>query len=68
VPAIAAEDLFRFSALHASTGRTVGRLAELAPQRLALMHSPAFVGDGATALRALADDYDRRIRAELAGD
>jgi hypothetical protein len=30
---------------------------------LALMHGPAFAGDGATALRALADDYDRRIRA-----
>jgi flavorubredoxin len=67
-PAIAAEDLFRFSTLHPSTGRTIRRLAELAPQRLALMHGPTFVGDGAAALRALGDDYDRRIRAELAGD
>jgi flavorubredoxin len=63
-PAIEAEDLFHFSSLHPSTGRTVRRLAELAPRRLALMHGPTFVGDSATALRALADDYDRRIRAE----
>jgi hypothetical protein len=32
---------------------------------LALMHGPTFAGDGAAALRALANDYDRRIRAEL---
>jgi flavorubredoxin len=67
-PAIAAEDLFRFSTLHPSTGRTIRRLATLAPRMLALMHGPAFTGDGAAALRSLADDYDRRIRAELAQD
>jgi flavorubredoxin len=67
-PAIAAEDLFRFSTLHPSTGRTIRRLATLAPRMLALMHGPAFTGDGAAALRSLADDYDRRIRAEMAQD
>jgi flavorubredoxin len=67
-PAIAAEDLFRFSTLHPSTGRTIRRLATLAPRMLALMHGPAFTGDGAAAIRSLADDYDRRIRAELAQD
>jgi flavorubredoxin len=66
-PAIATEDLFRFSSLHPSTGRTIRRLAELAPRTLALMHGPTFTGDGAAALRALAQDYDRRIRAELDG-
>ena len=66
-PAIATEDLFRFSSLHPSTGRTIRRLAELAPRALALMHGPTFTGDGAAALRALAQDYDRRIRAELDG-
>ena len=66
-PAIATEDLFRFSSLHPSTGRTIRRLAELAPRALALMHGPVFTGDGAAALRALAQDYDRRIRAELDG-
>jgi hypothetical protein len=30
------------------------------------MHGPSFAGDGAAALRALADDYDRRVRAALA--
>jgi flavorubredoxin len=67
-PAIAAEDLFRFSTLHPSTGRTIRRLATLTPRMLALMHGPAFTGDGVAALRSLADDYDRRIRAEMAQD
>ena len=66
-PALAAEDLFRFSSLHPSTGRTIRRLATLAPRMLALMHGPAFAGDCPAALHALADDYDRRIRAELDG-
>ena len=46
-------------------GATIRGLAELAPRTLALMHGPSFAGDGAAALRALADDYDRRIRAAL---
>jgi flavorubredoxin len=64
-PAVAAEDLFRFSSLHPSTGRTTRRLATLAPRMLALMHGPAFAGDCQASLEALADDYDRRIRAAL---
>jgi len=62
-PAMAAEDAFRFSSLHPGSGAAVRRLAGLAPRTLALMHGPSFAGDGASALRALADDYDRRIRA-----
>jgi flavorubredoxin len=62
-PAIAAEDLFRFSALSPGMGATIRSLAALSPRTLALMHGPSFAGDGAAALRALADDYDRRIRA-----
>lgn len=65
-PAIAAEDLFRASCLTPTTGATIRRLAALSPGTLALMHGPSFAGDGAAALRALADDYDRRIRAALA--
>ena len=42
-------------------GTTIRGLAELSPRTLALMHGPSFSGDGAAALRALADDYDRRI-------
>jgi flavorubredoxin len=67
-PAVAAEDLFRFSSLHPSTGRTTRRLATLAPRMLALMHGPAFAGDCQASLEALADDYDRRIRAALGGN
>ncbi|HEX8642020.1 MAG TPA: MBL fold metallo-hydrolase [Allosphingosinicella sp.] len=59
-PAAAAEDLFRFSSLHPEMGATIRRLAPLAPKTLALMHGPAFAGDSAAALAALADDYDRR--------
>ena len=59
-PAAAAEDLFGFSSLHPEMGTTIRRLAELAPATLALMHGPAFTGDGGAALLALADDYDRR--------
>ena len=65
-PAIAAEDLFGFSSLHPGMGATIRRLAALEPRRLALMHGSSFAGDGAGALHALADDYDRRIRALLA--
>ena len=64
-PAIAAEDMFRFSSLNPGMGKTIRRLAELAPKTLALMHGPSFTGDGAQALTALADDYDRRIRLAL---
>jgi flavorubredoxin len=61
-PAIAAEDLFKFSSLNPGMGATIRKLAKISPQRLALMHGPTFVGDGASALRDLADDYDRRVR------
>jgi hypothetical protein len=68
-PAIAAEDLFKYSSLNPGMGATIRGLSELAPRRLALMHGPSFVGDGAAALCALADDYDRRASdRRLAGD
>jgi hypothetical protein len=60
-PAIAAEDLFRYSSLNPGMGATIRGLASLAPGTLALMHGPSYPGDGAAALRALADDYDRRV-------
>ncbi|MBZ9859733.1 MBL fold metallo-hydrolase [Mesorhizobium sp. CA12] len=60
-PAIAAEDLFKYSALNPGMGTTIRELAKLAPRTLALMHGPSFAGDGALALQALADDYDRRV-------
>ncbi|MBI2256178.1 MAG: MBL fold metallo-hydrolase [Proteobacteria bacterium] len=60
-PAIAAEDMFKSSSLHPSMGATIRRLADLKPQRLALMHGPSFEGDAVAALLALSDDYDRRL-------
>src|SRR5262249_11787265 len=60
-PAIAAENLFQYSSLNPNMGTTIRALARLAPRTLALMHGPSFSGDGATALGALADDYDRRV-------
>ena len=44
-------------------GTTVRSLAPLAPNTLALMHGPAFIGDCAAALNALAEDYERRTAA-----
>lgn len=66
-PAIAAEDLFKYSSLNPAMGTTIRSLSGLAPRTLALMHGPSFMGDGAAALRALADDYDRRVSDEMSG-
>ena len=65
-PAIATEDLFNGTALTADTGATIRSLATLAPQSMALMHGPLFTGDGAAALTALGDDYDRRLDERIA--
>jgi flavorubredoxin len=59
-PAIAAEDLFKYSSLSPDMGATIRGLAKLAPRTLALMHGPSFSGDGASALHTLAEDYERR--------
>jgi hypothetical protein len=57
----AAEDMFQATCLTPQTGQTIRALADLAPARLAIMHGSSFEGDCATALRSLADDYDRRL-------
>jgi flavorubredoxin len=59
-PAVAAEDVFKYSSLAPAMGSTLRSLAKLEPSTLALMHGPSFAGDGGAALRSLADDYDRR--------
>lgn len=64
-PAIEAEDVFGYSALNPAMGATLRNLSELSPRTLALMHGPAFSGDGAAALRQLGDEYDRRTRERL---
>jgi flavorubredoxin len=66
-PAIAGEDLLQYSSLSPNMGTTIRALANLSPRTLALMHGPSFSGNGSAALRALADDYDRRtFEARLA--
>lgn len=60
-PAIAAEDLFGATCLTPTTAPTIRKLGELGAQTLCLMHGPAFSGDCAAALDALADDYARRL-------
>lgn len=64
-PAIAGEDIAGYSALNPAMGATLRTLADLKPRTIAVMHGPAFSGDGAAALMALADDYDRRARAKM---
>jgi flavorubredoxin len=64
-PAIAAEDLFKYSSLNPGMGTTIRSLAAWSPRTLAVMHGPSFSGDGAAALDALADDYDRHIQAAM---
>jgi flavorubredoxin len=56
-----AEDVFGSTCLTPQTAPTIRRLADLAPTTLALMHGSSYNGDGAKALLALADDYDRRL-------
>jgi flavorubredoxin len=64
-PAMAAEDLFGATALTPATGPTLRRLADLEPRTLALMHGPAWAGDGGAALRDLAAAYEARVAAAL---
>lgn len=62
-PAAEAEDLFAATCLTPTTGGTIRRLADLGSTTLALMHGPAYTGDNAAALEALAADYDARLAA-----
>jgi hypothetical protein len=65
-PAMAGEDLFKYSALNPEMGATIRGLAKFAPKTLALMHGPSFAGDGAAALNALAGEYERRTAGQRA--
>jgi hypothetical protein len=65
-PTIAAEDAFGYSSLTPSTEQTIGRLADLEPSTLALMHGPAHSGDGRQWLHDLAADHRRRADLALA--
>ena len=56
-PAIATEKAVPFMPATPQAAPTLRRLAALAPRTIALMHGPAYIGDGAAALNALADYY-----------
>ena len=56
-PAIATEKAVPFMPAKPQAAPTLRRLAALAPRTIALMHGPAYIGDGAAALNALADYY-----------
>lgn len=66
-PAIAVEEAIQATSLTTVTAPTVRRLAELKPGTLALMHGPAYEGDGAAALNSLADYYDGKLRQAVLG-
>lgn len=57
--AMAAEHMFSGTSLSPAVPATLRRLAELQPRTLAVMHGASYTGDGAAALRALADAYER---------
>ena len=60
-PAIATEKAVPFMPATPQAEPTLRRLASLKPQTIALMHGPAFKGDCAAALGALADYYAQRL-------
>lgn len=59
--AIATERAVPFMPATPQAEPTLRRLAALQPRTIALMHGPAFAGDGAAALAALADHYGARL-------
>jgi flavorubredoxin len=65
-PAIAGEEIFHATSLGPMTAPTIRRLAGLDASTLALMHGPAYTGDGGAALRGLADYYQDLVEKELA--
>lgn len=60
---VAAEDGFGYSSLAPNTVPTIRSLAEFEPTTLALMHGPAYAGDGGAWLSELADSYADRMSA-----
>lgn len=64
--AMAAEATFHATSLGLLTVPTIRKLAEIRPQRLALMHGSSFEGDAAGELNRLADRYNELIQAPAA--
>jgi len=66
-PALEAEAVFGATCLTPGTAPTIRRLTAVGPTTLALMHGPAYCGDGAVALGALADGYAALLAEAVAG-
>ncbi|MCI0614742.1 MBL fold metallo-hydrolase, partial [bacterium] len=64
-PAFKTEELYQATVLNSLTAPTIRRLAEVNPTTLALMHGPAFQGNGKQALSDLADGYEKLFKATL---
>lgn len=64
--AMAGEDLSHSTSIGIATAPTIRRLAELHPQRLALMHGSSFEGDATRQLERLADAYVQLLERPLA--
>lgn len=60
-PAVATEEIFRYSSLAPSTASVMRSLGDLSPRVLATMHGSSFTGDGGEALRGLATAYEERF-------
>ena len=56
--AIAAEEIFHQTSMGPAVPAAYRRLADLNPQRLAVMHGSSYDGDCATLLRTMADVYE----------
>jgi flavorubredoxin len=59
--AVEAEDVFHQTSLGPLVPATYRRVAELAPERLAIMHGSSYEGDAGALLRAMADVYEQRF-------
>jgi flavorubredoxin len=66
-PAMVAEDMFHATCLAPDTPSVLRSLGDLEPSTLGIMHGSSFQGDGKHALYTLADRYQDRITAAIAG-
>jgi hypothetical protein len=64
-PAFKTEEMYQATVLNSATAPTIRKLAEFNPTTLALMHGPAFHGNGKQALLDLADGYEKLFKASL---
>jgi flavorubredoxin len=64
-PAFKTEELYLATVLHSNTAPTIRKLAEFSPTTLALMHGPAYQGNGKQALLDLANGYEKLFKSSL---